>query len=205
MIMTEADINTVDWTKGDGLVPAIVQDATTLQTLMLGYMNSAALTATLTSGYATFFSRSRGALWQKGETSGNRLAVQEVHADCDRDALLMLAKPTGPTCHTGDISCFGTGDAPGIGMLGRLAHTISERASASPGDSYTARLLERGTAHIAQKVGEEAVEVALATVTRDKAGCAEEIADLVFHLSVLMHDRDLCWDDIAATLRARQR
>jgi phosphoribosyl-ATP pyrophosphohydrolase/phosphoribosyl-AMP cyclohydrolase len=189
----------------DGLLPAVVQDAGTGQVLMLGYMDRAALAATLETGFVTFFSRSRGRLWQKGETSGNRLAVQAVLADCDADALLVRAIPEGPTCHLGTASCFGADGPSGVGFLGKLARIVHERGQADAADSYTARLLNEGPQRIAQKVGEEGVEVALAAVARDAAGCAEEVADLIYHLIVLMEARGIGWDDIAKVLAGRHR
>jgi phosphoribosyl-ATP pyrophosphohydrolase/phosphoribosyl-AMP cyclohydrolase len=199
------DLDALSWAKMDGLLPAVVQDADTGQVLMLGYMDRAALEATLESGFATFFSRSRGRLWQKGETSGNRLAVRAVLADCDDDALLVRAVPEGPTCHLGTTSCFGAGDADGVGSLARLARIVHDRAQADPTESYTARLLADGLQRIAQKVGEEGVEVALAGVGRDAAGCAEETADLLYHLIVLMEAKGFGWDDVARVLAERHR
>jgi phosphoribosyl-ATP pyrophosphohydrolase/phosphoribosyl-AMP cyclohydrolase len=189
----------------DGLIPAIVQDAGTGQVLMLGYMDRAALAATLESGFATFFSRSKGRLWQKGETSGNRLAVQAVLADCDDDALLIRAIPEGPTCHLGTTSCFGAEGPSGAGFLGKLARIVHERAGADPAESYTARLLAEGPQRIAQKVGEEGVEVALAAVGRDAAGCTEETADLLYHLIVLMEAKGFGWEDVAKVLAERHK
>ncbi len=201
--LTAADAGTLAWDKMDGLLPAIVQDAATAQVLMLGYMNREALAATLESGLATFFSRSKGRLWQKGETSGNRLAVKRVFADCDDDALLIEAAPEGPTCHVGTPSCFREGGAEGIGFLGQLARVVHQRAESGDGASYTARLLSEGVNRIAQKVGEEGVEVALASVTDGKI--AEEMADLVYHLTVLMEAKGLSWDDVTSVLQERHR
>ncbi|HTU12495.1 MAG TPA: bifunctional phosphoribosyl-AMP cyclohydrolase/phosphoribosyl-ATP diphosphatase HisIE [Allosphingosinicella sp.] len=203
--LNEADLDALAWSKMDGLLPAIVQDAGTGQVLMLGYMDRAALEATLASGFATFFSRSRGRLWQKGETSGNRLAVKAVLADCDDDALLVRAIPGGPTCHLGTTSCFGAEGPSGVGFLGKLARIVHERAQADPAESYTARLLAEGPQRIAQKVGEEGVEVALAAVTRDAEGCTEEAADLLYHLVVLMEAKGFGWDDVARVLAERHR
>lgn len=201
--LAPADIAVLAWDKMDGLLPAAVQDAGTGQLLMLGYMNCDALAATLGSGLATFYSRSKARLWVKGETSGNSLSVIGVFADCDDDALLVRAVPAGPTCHLGTPSCFTAGGAPGVGFLGELARVVHDRASEAAAESYTARLLEEGVAKIAQKVGEEGVEVALAAVTRDREGCIEETADLVYHVTVLMEARGFAWDDVAACLRAR--
>jgi phosphoribosyl-ATP pyrophosphohydrolase/phosphoribosyl-AMP cyclohydrolase len=201
--LSAADIAALAWEKMDGLLPAAVQDAASGRLLMLGYMSREALAATLESGFATFHSRSKGRLWQKGETSGNRLAVRAVHEDCDGDALLVLAHPEGPTCHTGAQSCFGGEGTSGPGWLAELTRVVAARAAAGGERSYTRQLLDEGTAKIAQKVGEEGVEVALAAVTRDAAGCAEETADLLYHLAVLMQDRGYGWEEVVAVLKAR--
>jgi phosphoribosyl-ATP pyrophosphohydrolase/phosphoribosyl-AMP cyclohydrolase len=203
--LSGADLANLPWDKMEGLLPALVQDSATGQVLMLGYMDREALAATLESGFATFFSRSKGRLWQKGETSGNRLAVRGVFADCDGDALLVKAEPEGPICHLGTTSCFSESGAEGAGFLAQLARIVRDRAASGDEASYTFRLLAEGPARIAQKVGEEGVEVALAAVTRDAEGCAEEIADLLYHLVVLMESKALGWDDIAAKLRERHR
>ncbi len=200
--LSERDIDGLAWEKMGGLIPAAVQDRATGELLMLGYMDRAALEATLASGFATFFSRSKGRLWQKGETSGNRLRVVSVHADCDDDALLVRAEPEGPTCHLGTQSCFG-GAGEGPGWLAQLSRIVAERATAGGEQSYTARLLAEGPARIAQKVGEEGVEVALAAVTRDAAGCAEEVADLLYHVVVLMEARGFGWPEVIKVLRSR--
>jgi phosphoribosyl-ATP pyrophosphohydrolase/phosphoribosyl-AMP cyclohydrolase len=202
--LSEADIAALAWDKMDGLIPAVVQDARNGRLLMLGYMDRAALAETLSSGLATFHSRSRRGRWQKGETSGNCLRVRAVFEDCDGDALRVSAVPEGPTCHTGAIGCFG-GGVEGPAWLAELAAIVAERADAGDSESYTARLLAEGMAKIAQKVGEEGVEVALAAVTRDKAGTAEEIADLLYHVTVLMEAKGLAWEDVVAVLRARHQ
>ena len=207
--LTATAIASLDWDKMDGLLPAAVQDARTGRLLMLGYMNPEALAATLSSGFATFYSRSKRRLWMKGETSGNRLAVRSVHEDCDADALLVLADPEGPTCHLGTTSCFGgapdRATASGPAWLTELAAVVRARAAGSDDTSYTYRLLSEGIAKIAQKVGEEGVEVALAAVTRDEQGCAEETADLIYHLTVLMEARGYGWQDVIAILRRRHQ
>lgn len=202
--LTAADVAGLGWDKMDGLLPAIVQDRCSGRVLMLGYMNRDALEATLSTGLATFFSRSKQRLWQKGESSGNRLDVRAVFADCDDDALLVLAHPEGPTCHTGMISCFGNEAIEGPGWLGELAAVVRQRAQTAGEGSYTRTLLEEGIGRIAQKVGEEGVEVALAAVTRGAEGCAEEIADLVYHLTVMMQALGFGWDEVIAQLRSRQ-
>ncbi|MBV8686589.1 MAG: bifunctional phosphoribosyl-AMP cyclohydrolase/phosphoribosyl-ATP diphosphatase HisIE [Alphaproteobacteria bacterium] len=200
--LTPSGVDALAWGKMEGLLPAAVQDALSGELLMLGYMDRDALAATLESGYATFFSRSKGRLWRKGETSGNRLRVASVHEDCDGDALLVRAYAEGPTCHTGARSCFG-GEPHGPGWLALLSRIVAERAQADPAESYTARLIAEGPARIAQKVGEEGVELALAAVTRDSAGCAEEAADLLYHLAVLMEAKGFGWDEVVAVLRRR--
>lgn len=202
--LSEADIAGLGWEKMDGLLPAAVQDARTGELLMLGYMDRDALAATFRTGFATFFSRSKGRLWQKGETSGNRLRVASVHEDCDSDALLVRADPEGPTCHLGTRSCFG-GSAEGPGWLAELSRVVADRAAVGGEASYTARLLAEGPARIAQKVGEEGVEVALAAVTRDAEGCAEEVADLLYHIAVLMQAKGFSWADVIRVLRTRHQ
>jgi phosphoribosyl-ATP pyrophosphohydrolase/phosphoribosyl-AMP cyclohydrolase len=193
----------LDWEKMDGLLPAIVQDPASGRVLMLGYMNAEALAQSLNSGLATFFSRSKNRLWQKGETSGNRLHVQSVFADCDDDALLVLAHPEGPTCHTGSTSCFGENAIEGPSWLGELTRVVHERAQGGDATSYTHRLLAKGTGRIAQKVGEEGVEVALAAVSRPPGECAEELADLFYHVIVLMESLGIGWNDVITLLKAR--
>jgi phosphoribosyl-ATP pyrophosphohydrolase/phosphoribosyl-AMP cyclohydrolase len=201
--MTEAEFKALAWEKMDGLLPAVVQHAATAQVLMLGYMNRVALAATLSTGKVTFYSRSKQRLWQKGETSGNVLRLVSVAPDCDNDALLILADPIGPTCHTGAASCFGGQGAGGAAWLGELSRIVAARAAAGVEESYTARLLAEGPARIAQKVGEEGVEVALAAVTRDAGGTAEETADLLYHLTVLMQAKGFGWEDVVGILRRR--
>jgi phosphoribosyl-AMP cyclohydrolase / phosphoribosyl-ATP pyrophosphohydrolase len=201
--LSEADLSALAWEKMDGLLPAVVQDAATLQLLMLAYMSREALAETMASGFATFFSRSKGRLWRKGEESGNHLKVQAIHADCDGDALLVLAKPAGPTCHLGTTSCFSEASAPGIGWLAQLARIVADRAEADPAESYTARLLGEGPSRIAQKVGEEGVELALAGAGGTKEACVEEAADLLYHVTVLMQARGFGWDEVTQKLRER--
>jgi phosphoribosyl-ATP pyrophosphohydrolase/phosphoribosyl-AMP cyclohydrolase len=186
----------------DGLLPAAVQDRSTGRLLMLGYMNREALEATLASVLVTFFSRSKQRLWQKGETSGNVLRLVSAHEDCDGDALLVLAEPVGPTCHLGTTSCFG-GEPEGPAWLAELSRIVADRAASGDETSYTRKLLDRGVERIAQKIGEEGTEVALAAVTRDANGCAEEIADLLYHIAVLMEARDFGWKDVMTVLKSR--
>jgi phosphoribosyl-ATP pyrophosphohydrolase/phosphoribosyl-AMP cyclohydrolase len=198
-----AHIDALDWAKMDGLLPVVVQHRTSGRVLMLGYMDRNALTATFSTGFVTFYSRSKGRLWQKGESSGNRLHMQAVFADCDDDALLVIADTEGPTCHTGTISCFGEDALAGAGWLGHLSAIVRKRAASGAAESYTRKLLADGPAGIAQKVGEEGVEVALAAVTRDANGCAEELADLLYHIIVLMEARGIAWTAVIDILKAR--
>ena len=201
--LSTLDLAALDFAKGDGLIPAVVQDADTLQVLTLAYMDRAALDETLVSGEATFFSRSRGGRWRKGETSGNRLKVVSVTPDCDGDALVVKVRPLGPACHLGTTSCFGDEDAPGVGRLGRLEQTIAARASADPETSWTARLLSQGLKRVAQKVGEEGVETALAGVAGDDLELAAESADLIFHLLVLLQARNMPLQRVLDVLETR--
>lgn len=203
--LTAAEIHSLPWEKMDGTLPAIVQDVATGQVLMLGYMNREALEITLRGDLVTFFSRSKERLWQKGETSGNHLKVMGVFPDCDGDALLIKAEPAGPTCHLGTASCFSEEGAKGVGFIAQLVRIVHERAASGGENSYTARLLAEGTSRIAQKVGEEGVELALAAVSRDTHGCIEEAADLIYHLTVLMEARGFGWAEVAERLSARHR
>nr|WP_265571429.1 bifunctional phosphoribosyl-AMP cyclohydrolase/phosphoribosyl-ATP diphosphatase HisIE [Sphingomicrobium nitratireducens] len=187
----------------DGLVPAIVQDADSGEVRMLGYMNRDALEATKASGRVTFWSRSKQALWEKGATSGNGLVFVSLDVDCDGDALLVRARPEGPTCHKGDANCFATG-LPPAGFLGTLARIVSQRAAAGNADaSYTARLLAKGTRRIAQKVGEEGVETALAATAGDREELIAESADLLYHLTVLLEASGVGLDEVTAELARR--
>lgn len=197
------DPNTIDFAKGDGLVPVVVQDAATLQVLTLAYMDRAALDETITSGEATFFSRSRGGRWRKGETSGDRLYVVSITADCDADAIVLGVSPVGNACHLDRTSCFGEADAPGLGRIARLERTIAERAAADPSESWTARLIAQGPKRIAQKVGEEGVETALAGVAGPDEELASEAADLIYHLLVLLHARNMVFQDVLDVLASR--
>ena len=197
------DPDNVDFAKGDGLVPAIVQDADTRQVLMLGYMNRDALAQTVSTKRVTFFSRSKNRLWTKGETSGNTLSMVSIRADCDDDTLLVQARPAGPACHKGSVSCFDDGDAPGLGFLARLVSVIASRRDSDPDKSYVASLLAKGPLKTAQKVGEEGVETALAGAAQDDAALREESADLLFHLIVLLESRNVALSDVIETLRGR--
>lgn len=197
------DPSNLDFDKSGGLIPVVVQDAATLQVLMLAYMDRAALDETITSNEATFFSRSRGGRWRKGETSGDRLHVVSITPDCDADALVLKVRPVGNACHLNRVSCFGDEDAPGLGRLARLEATIADRATADPAESWTARLLADGPKRAAQKVGEEGVEVALAGAAGDVAELAEESADLIYHLLVLLRSRDVEFARVLEILERR--
>jgi len=197
------DPDALDFAKGGGLIPVVVQDVDTLQVLTLAYMDRAALEETIESGEATFFSRSRGGRWRKGETSGDRLFVRQIVADCDADALVVKVRPVGNACHLNHVSCFGDEDAPGLGRLARLERTIAERAQADPAESWTARLLAEGPKRAAQKVGEEGVETALAGAAGDAAELASEAADLIYHLLVLLKARGLSSQDVLDVLAQR--
>ena len=188
------------WDRGGGLVAAVVQDALSGSVLMLGYMDREALAHTRRSGFVTFYSRSRQRLWTKGETSGHRLELVSLAPDCDGDALLVRALPQGPTCHRGCPSCFG--EARGD-VLDELDALVARRALERPAGSYTTSLFDAGTRRIAQKVGEEAVETALAAVAQDDAALLSEAADLFFHLLVLLRARGLGWGQLRETLRER--
>ncbi len=208
MSETSLDIETLDFGKGDGLLPGVVQDAKSGAVLMLGYLNREALEETLKRRRVVFFSRSRQRLWEKGETSGNTLNLVSVVADCDNDSLLLRVNPVGPTCHRDTPTCFGDGQPPaedGLPFLARLEAIIEQRIAENPEGSYTAKLYGQGLKRMAQKVGEEGVEVALAAQTDGNAELVSESADLLFHLALLLRARDLSLDAVAAELAARHR
>ena len=195
----------IDFEKGGGLVPAIVQDAKTEQVLMLGYMNETSLAKTQDTGLVTFYSRSRKELWTKGETSGNMLKLQSITVDCDNDTLLVRAIPTGPTCHEGTVSCFGDKGPEGVGFLSYLEDLIEDRKGADADSSYTASLLQGPLRRAAQKVGEEGVETALAAVAETEDKLTSEAADLVYHLLVLLAAKDVKFESIIAELKGRHK
>ncbi|MFU8831308.1 MAG: bifunctional phosphoribosyl-AMP cyclohydrolase/phosphoribosyl-ATP diphosphatase HisIE [Wenzhouxiangella sp.] len=195
----------LDWAKGDGLLPAIVQDVRDGRVLMLGYMNQAALEKSLKIGKVTFHSRSKNRLWTKGETSGNSLQLVSITPDCDRDTLLVQAVPTGPVCHLGTATCFGDLPASGPGFLAHLEQTINERASTGDDTSYTARLLAEGVERCAQKVGEEGVEVALAAVSGNTEKLNSEAADLLYHLLVCLKSAGSDLNQVIEQLQSRHR
>jgi phosphoribosyl-ATP pyrophosphohydrolase/phosphoribosyl-AMP cyclohydrolase len=192
-----------DWGKGGGLLPAIVQHARTGEVLMLGYFSEESLAQTHASGKVTFFSRSKQRLWTKGEGSGNVLELVSVRLDCDADSFLVQALPAGPTCHRGTPSCFGAEAAPRLGFLAELDAIVEQRHRDRPEGSYTTSLFAEGRRRLAQKVGEEGVEVALAGVAQNDDALVGEAADLLFHLAVLLRDRGLGLADVAALLARR--
>jgi phosphoribosyl-ATP pyrophosphohydrolase/phosphoribosyl-AMP cyclohydrolase len=201
-----ADIDTLDFAKSDGLLPAVVQHADTGAVLMVGYMNREALRDTLSRRHVVFFSRSKQRLWEKGETSGHFLELGQIRTDCDRDALLVTARPLGPVCHEGTATCFGdepktTGER--LAFMSQLEGVIEQRIAESPQGSYTARLFAEGPKRIAQKVGEEGIEVALAAVVESDGKVVSESADLIFHLLVLLRSRGLSFQAVVAELQSR--
>lgn len=194
---------TIDFQKMNGLVPAIVQDVATREVLMLGYMNEEAFEQTQSSGFVTFWSRSKERLWQKGETSGNVLKVCEVRADCDQDAILVLAEPQGPTCHTGIRSCFGEEDL-GVGLLSELEAVIRSRKQEMPEGSYTTSLYKEGLPKILEKVEEESDEVIQAAQKEGPERLAEESGDLLYHLMVLLAEQKISLEEVFKVLRKRR-
>ena len=201
--MTSDIKNAADWQKGDGLLPAVVQNPDNGAVLMLGYMNEDALAKTLETGKVTFFSRSKQRLWTKGESSGNVLHFVDVALDCDCDTLLVTARPEGPTCHNGTITCFNDDSPAPVLFLNDLADIINQRKSDMPEGSYTTSLFSEGKSRIAQKVGEEGVELALARMKNDKEEIANEAADLLFHMLVLLADADMSLGDVLTVLKKR--
>lgn len=204
--LTAADLATLDFDKSGGLLPAIIQHAASGAVLMLGYMNREALGETLRRGRVVFFSRSRRCLWEKGETSGHTLELVGVRADCDRDTLLITALPRGPVCHLGSSSCFGEeppAGAAGLAFLGALEQLIARRIAEPPQGSYTARLYAEGPRRMAQKVGEEGLEVALAAAAETDKQVVAESADLLYHLLLLLKSRGLRLEQVVAELESR--
>ena len=198
----------LNWAKSGGLITAVVQDATTRDVLMVGWMNPAALKATLKTGLVTFYSRSKKRLWTKGESSGNVLRLRSVREDCDADTLLIEAEAAGPVCHRGTMTCFKPGRKRaegGLGFLDVLEQTVAERFRKRPQGSYVAGLIKGGRDRIAQKVGEEAVETVIAAKNGSRSRLEDEAADLVFHLMVLLKSRGSSLSRVARTLSARQK
>ena len=203
--MPDINLDKIDWDKGQGLVPAIVQNIDSRQILMLAYMDRAALAQTISGKKVTFFSRSKNRLWTKGETSGNWLDFISGEMDCDADTLLIQARPQGPSCHTGSVTCFNDQTPSNIGFIDHLTTLISERHTTMPEGSYTTSLFAKGKALIAQKVGEEGVELALARMKDDRAEMANEAADLLFHMMVLLEDAGLSLSDAISVLQNRHQ
>jgi len=203
-MLTEQQRDQLDWAKTQNMMPAIIQHAVSGEVLMMGYMNQEALRLTEQTGRVTFFSRTKQRLWTKGESSGHFLNVVSIHPDCDNDTLLILANPDGPTCHTGTSSCFYPAESD-WGFLHNLETLLAERKTADPQSSYTARLYASGTKRIAQKVGEEGVETALAATVHDREELTNEAADLVYHLLVLLQDQDLDLSRVIGVLRQRHQ
>ncbi|HDL8431573.1 TPA: bifunctional phosphoribosyl-AMP cyclohydrolase/phosphoribosyl-ATP diphosphatase HisIE [Yersinia enterocolitica] len=201
-MLSEQQINQLDWEKVDNLIPAIVQHAVSGEVLMMGYMNKEALAVTEETGKVTFFSRTKQRLWTKGESSGHFLNVINIYPDCDNDTLLILVNPIGPTCHLGNNSCFAPA-ASDWGFLYQLEQLLASRKSADPASSYTAKLYASGTKRIAQKVGEEGVETALAATVNDREELTNEASDLMYHLLVLLQDQDLDLSKVIGRLRER--
>ena len=203
-MLTKQQCRELDWEKTDGLMPVIVQHAVSGEVLMLGYMNPEALDKTVESGKVTFFSRTKQRLWTKGETSGHFLNVVSIAPDCDNDTLLVLVNPIGPTCHKGTSSCFGDASHQWL-FLYQLEQLLAERKTADPASSYTAKLYASGTKRIAQKVGEEGVESALAATVNDRFELTNEASDLMYHLLVLLQDQDLDLTTVIENLRKRHQ
>jgi phosphoribosyl-AMP cyclohydrolase / phosphoribosyl-ATP pyrophosphohydrolase len=202
------ELERIDWNKNAGLVPAIVQDGVSGKVLMLGYMDRAALTTTLERGRIVFFSRSKRRLWEKGESSGHHLELVQWRVDCDADTLLLIARPAGPVCHTGALTCFGDEAltiAERLSFLSELEQLIAQRRADKPSGSYTAALLAQGPRRIAQKVGEEGLEVALAAVVESDEAVLDECADLIYHLLVLLQGRALGLEAVVDRLQRRHR
>lgn len=203
-MLTEQQLSQLDWVKTDGMMPAIVQHAVSGEVLMHGYMNQEALAKTLEIGKVTFWSRTKQRLWTKGESSEHFLNVVSITPDCDNDTLLVLVNPVGPTCHRGTTSCF----SPAVTdwtFLYQLEQVLAERKHADPKSSYTASLYASGTKRIAQKVGEEGVEVALAATVNDRHELTNEASDLVYHLLVLLQDQELNLSTVIENLRQRHK
>lgn len=203
--MSDIEINSLDWEKMKGLLPAIIQNAENGKVLMLGYMNQESLIATLTSGQLTLYSRSRKRVWRKGESSGNSMALQHISADCDNDSLLIQVLPKGAACHLGYNSCYQPPFHSSLGFLDALIELINERIESGNENSYTVKLLASGIDRCAQKVGEEAVETVIAAVRNDRDELINESADLIFHLFVLLKACELSFYDVLQCLQARDK
>ncbi|TNE69456.1 bifunctional phosphoribosyl-AMP cyclohydrolase/phosphoribosyl-ATP diphosphatase HisIE [bacterium] len=203
------DLTQLDFTKNSGLLPVIVQDSTTSQVLMLGYMNQEALKLTLSTRKVTFFSRSKNRIWVKGESSGNFLHLESIQADCDQDTLLVLAKPDGPTCHTGKTSCFheleDVSKGTELSFLAELETLLYDRKANRPEGSYTTKMFGKGLDKIAQKVGEEAVETVIASKNEDEGEFVYEASDLLFHLTLLCVQKEIPLHRLIEELKRRHK
>ena len=195
----------MDFEKLNGLIPAIIQDHRTNRVLMLGFMNPEALEKTKNEGKVTFFSRTKNRLWTKGEESGNFLHVEEIYEDCDHDTLLIKASPAGPVCHTGNETCFEKDQPSGLAFIGALQQLIDDRNRERPEGSYTTSLFEKGMNKMAQKVGEEAVELVIEAMDHNDELFLNEAADLIYHLLVLLSARGFGIGDVAKILEQRHR
>jgi phosphoribosyl-ATP pyrophosphohydrolase/phosphoribosyl-AMP cyclohydrolase len=193
----------IDFKKGNGLVPVVIQDNNTLQVLMVGYMNEDAFEKTNKEKKVTFFSRSKNRLWTKGETSGNFLYVEDILSDCDNDSILIKVRPAGPVCHTGDTSCFG--DETAKGFIYKLEHVINQRIKNNTNDSYTNKLYKKGINKIAQKVGEEAVELIIEAKDNNIELFRNEAADLLYHLLILLRAKGINLESVEEVLQSRQK
>jgi len=193
----------INFNKGNGLVPVVVQDDNTLQVLMVGYMNEEAFKKTRKEGKVTFFSRSKNRLWTKGETSGNFLIVKEITIDCDNDTLLIKVNPAGPVCHTGRKSCFG--EETSKGFIYELEHIVNQRIDNDIRESYTNKLFRKGINKVAQKVGEEAVELVIEAKDDDPELFKNEAADLLYHLLILLKTKKVSFSDIEEILKSRHK
>lgn len=205
MLITQDNYQQLAWQKMHDLLPAIVQHHFSGKVLMQGYVNQAALEKTFSSQLVTFYSRSKQRLWTKGEQSGHHLALKSINADCDSDSLVILADPVGPTCHLGDETCWGDDPQPQLSFLADLEQLIKDRKHTDNTGSYTKSLLTQGVKRIAQKVGEEGVETALAAATGDKQELKNESADLLFHLILLLQASDLSLSDCIGVLQDRNK
>ncbi len=200
------DIENLDYEKSEGLIPAIVVDKSTDQVLMLGFMNKESLNKTIALGQVTFYSRSRKELWTKGEMSGNYLELVDIKTDCDNDTLLVFANPIGPTCHTGDYSCFKIEKKESsLEFLQVLFELVKKRKSDLPEGSYTTKLFKSGTNRIIQKVGEEAIETVIAAKNRDKNEIVNEVSDLIYHLFVMLAEQGIELDEIVDNIAERHK
>ncbi|NQZ05602.1 MAG: bifunctional phosphoribosyl-AMP cyclohydrolase/phosphoribosyl-ATP diphosphatase HisIE [Algicola sp.] len=205
MIITQQTIKVLAWDKMDGMIPAIVQHQFSGKVLMQGYMNKAAIEKTLDTGLVTFYRRSKDRLWTKGEESGNSLKLLNISTDCDNDSIIALADPIGPTCHLGTETCWANNAKPQLSFLAELEQIVKSRKGADKDTSYTASLFESGIKRIAQKVGEEGVETALAEATGDIEELKNESADLLFHLLVLLQSCDTSMSEVIAILQERHK